>query len=490
MHKPTTLVILGFALLSGCTLAPRYERPAAPVSKAWPTSAMGSVATARAGATSPSAADLGWRDFFADPRLQQLVDLSLTNNRDLRVALLNVERSRAQYRIQRSDMFPSVDAMGSGARQRSPADLSPTGQALTASQYSVGLGVTAFELDLFGRVRSLTQQALEQYLATEEARRSAQLALVAAVATQYLTERAYDEQLVLARQTYETVQASLELTRRRFEQGSANELDVRTAEAQVQTARSNVASYVQLRAQAENALVVLVGQPLPAVLPAPRSLEAQALVAELPSGLPSDLLQRRPDIRQAEHTLRSANANIGASRAAFFPSISLTASGGTSSAELSGLFKNASGTWLFSPQINLPIFSGGRNRANLDVANVTKQIEVANYEKAIQIAFREVADALAARSTLDEQIAAQAARVAAEQKRFALTELRYRTGVDNYLVVLLAQQDLYSAQQTLIQSQLSRLSNYIALYKALGGGLQPRSRLTSSSDVAEHKTSS
>jgi multidrug efflux system outer membrane protein len=461
MHK-RLLLIPGLALLAGCTLAPHYERPAAPVAANWPQS--GAVGGTKA-------VDTGWRDFFADRRLQALIALALENNRDLRVAVLRVEQSRAQYRIQRSYLLPSIDATGSGTRQRTPADVSLTGQATTTSQYSVSAGVTSFELDLFGRVQSLKNQALEQYLATDEARRATQLTLVAEVATQYFTERAYAEQLALARQTLEAVQASYDLTVRRNEAGTTSELDLRTAEAQRQQAIANVAVYERQRAQAENALVELVGQPLPAGLPAAETLDRQSLLAGLAPGLPSELLQNRPDIRQAEHTLKAANANIGAARAAFFPSITLTASGGTSSAELSGLFKANSGAWSFAPQVSLPLFAAGRNRANLDVAQLDRRIEVAQYEKAIQTAFREVADALVAQVPLDAQIAAQQAQVAAERERQRLTDLRYQNGTDSYLTVLLAQQDFYSARQSLIEGQLLRLTNAINLYKALGGGL-------------------
>jgi multidrug efflux system outer membrane protein len=453
-------------LLAGCSLAPRYERPAAPVAREW---------SAGAETGSSSAAELGWRDVFGDPRLQALVALALENNRDLRVAALNVELTRAEYRIERATRLPAVDATAGATRQRLPADLSTTGHALTASSYTVGLGVTAFELDLFGRVRSLSDAALEQFLATEEARRSVHLSLVAEVASQYLAVRALDDEVALARRTLETVDSSFALTRRTFEAGRTSELDLRTAEAQVQTARFNLSSAQLQRARAEHALVLLVGQPLPPDLPAPQPLDAQAFLAELPSRLPSEVLLRRPDILAAEHALQSANAIIGAARAAFFPSISLTALGGTSSAELSGLFGAGQGTWTFMPQIHLPLFSGGALRASLDAAHLRKSIQVARYERAIQGAFREVADALVARAALDEQLEAQRARVEAEQRRYQLSDLRYRKGVDSYLGVLTAQRDLFAAQEILIQSRLARLANLVDLYRALGGGWRERS---------------
>jgi multidrug efflux system outer membrane protein len=453
--------------LDGCSLAPRYERPASPVAPEW-------GGPAQAAAAGPASADLGWRDVLGDPRLQALVALALENNRDLRVAALNVELTRAQFRIQRAGQLPSVSATASSTTQRVPADLSPTGQATQGTSWTVGAGVTAFELDLFGRVRSLSDAALEQYLATEEARRSAHLSLVAAVATQYLSERAAQDQVALARQTLETVEASYALTRRTYESGRTSELDLRTAESQVETARFNLAAAEQQRDQAANALVLLLGQALPPGLPPPLPLDAQAVVAELPAGLPSEVLVRRPDILAAEHALRSANASIGAARAAFFPSITLTAFGGTSSAELTHLFGSGSGIWSFSPRINLPIFQGGALRAGLDAAEVRKSIEVAQYERAIQGAFREVSDALVARGALDRQLAAERARVEAEQRRYQLSDVRYRKGVDSYLTVLTAQRDLFAAQQQLILSRLARLSNLVELYRALGGGWRER----------------
>lgn len=450
------------ALLAGCSLAPKYERPASPTATAYPV--LGDDGA------SASAADLGWRDFLGDARLRELVALALENNRDLRVAALNVERVRALYDIQRTALIPSLDATASGTRQRTPADLASGGAATTSSNYSVGLAVTAYELDFFGRVASLRDQVLATYLATDEARRSAQISLVAAVANQYFTVLAAEEQQALARQTLAAVDSSLGIVRSRREFGTASELDLATAEAQVQTARSNLAAAEQQRAQAANALDLLVGRALPDDLPASAPLSRDSLLADLPAGLPSDLLARRPDILAAEFTLQAANANIGVARAAFFPSVTLTAFGGTSSASLDGLFKSGSGAWSFTPQITVPIFAAGRNRATLKVAEIENRIEIANYEKTIQTAFREVADSLATRATIEDQLAAQTARVAAQQRRLELSDLRYQNGVDGYLAVLLAQQDLYASQQALIQTRLARLANLITLYKALGGG--------------------
>jgi multidrug efflux system outer membrane protein len=463
MTSPRSLAAAALLLGAGCSLAPRYERPDPPVASAW---------SAEAGATpgAAPASTLGWRDVFKDPRLQAIVALALENNRDLRVAALNVELTRAQYRIERADQLPSLGASGSATHRHVGDDLSVTGAPMTTTTWTVGLGVTAFELDFFGRVRSLSDAALEQFLATEEARRTAHLSLVAEVATQYLTLLALDDQVELARRTLEAVESSSSLARRTFEAGRTSELDVSTAEAQLQTARFNLSAAKLQRARAESTLLLLVGAPLPADLPSPQPLDAQELLADLPPGVPSEVLLRRPDVLSAEHALQSANAVIGAARAAFFPSISLTGFAGTSSAELSGLFGHGAGLWSFAPQLNLPIFAGGALRANLDASVVRKSIQVARYERAIQSAFREVSDALVAKASLDEQLEAQRARVAAEQKRYDLSELRYARGVDSYLGVLQAQRDLFTAQQLLIQSRLARLSNLILLYRALGGG--------------------
>jgi multidrug efflux system outer membrane protein len=342
------------------------------------------------------------------------------------------------------------------------------------SLYRVGVGVTAFELDLFGRVRSLSAAALEDYLATAEAQRGTHLALVAEVAAQYLAGRAADEQLALAEQTLGIVAEGVEMTRRLVEAGQRSDLDASTAQAQLAAARAALARARRECAQAENALVLLIGQPLPAGLPPPQPLEATALQAEIPVGLPSELLQRRPDLLAAEHSLKAANANIGAARAAFFPSISLTGFAGLASTALTGLFSGGALAWSFAPQVRMPLFTGGRTRAGVEIAEVRKRIEVARYERAIQVAFREVSDALVARAALDEQLEAQTARVAAEQRRFEISETRYRNGIESYLVVLAAQQDLFAAQQQLIDLRLARLVNVVSLYKALGGGWRER----------------
>ena len=478
------LLYSGWAVcaLAGCTMIPRYQRPAAPVAGRFPDGAD----------RSGDAADIGWRDFFADPRLKQLVALALENNRDLRVAALTVAQYQAEYRIQRSALFPTIDATANYTRSRSAGYTSgATGVATntaavgatslgsesttglngsTSNLFSVSVGTTSYEVDLFGRVRSLNQQALETYFSSDETRRSTQISLVAQVATQYLDLLEEQEQLALARQTLAAVQVQYDLNKRSFDAGADSELDVATANAQVQTARVQVFEYERLVDQAANYLSLLVGEPLPAGLPPGRSLAGQGTFAPVPSGLPSDLIARRPDILAAEDTLLAANANIGAARAAFFPVISLTASGGRTSVQLSQLFTPAAAVWSFAPQISLPIFNGGSNLATLDEAKVEKRIEVANYEKAIQTAFREVADALVARDRYNGEVSAQESLVAAEQRRYDLSNLRFRQGADNYLTVLTAQQDLYSAQTNLINTRTERLGNLITLYKALGGG--------------------
>jgi multidrug efflux system outer membrane protein len=440
-------------LLSGCTMMPKYQRPAAPVAAQYP----GMTATNKA-----DAADVAWTNFFEDERLKKLIELALGNNRDMRVAILNVEESRAEYRVTRSASFPTVD--GSGGYTRAHA------AGMTSDQWSASLGTTAYEVDLFGRVRSLNKQALEKYFATDEARRSEQISLVASVATEYFTLRETEQLLELSRQTLQTVLESYDLNEAMFNAGASSALDLRESEGQVQTAKINVTTYERQKAQAENYLTLLVGQPLPPDLPAPLPFTGTNLLAEIPAGLPSELLGQRPDILEAEHTLKAANANIGAARAAFFPTISLTASIGSSSSQLSQLFGSGTGVWSFSPQITVPIFTAGQNLADLDAAKVSKRIEVASYEKAIQTAFREVADALVGVSSYAQQLDEEAALVNAQQNRYDLANSRYRQGEDTYLNALTAQQDLFSAQQGLIQTQFNKLASQISLYQALGGG--------------------
>lgn len=453
--------VLFSVILAGCTLAPKYEKPAAPVSGSW--------SNGSAEATTNSTADIDWREFFEDPRLQELISIALKNNRDLRVAALRVEQTRAQYRIERAGLYPGVEGNASFERRKTSGRTVAFSGGQILDTYNVDVGA-AYELDLFGRVRSLKKEALEKYFATDEARKSVQMALVSQVATEYLTQLRLRQNKAIANQTLKTVQASYDLIKRRFDLGAASELDLRIAEGQVQAVRVNSADFLQRLAQSENALVVLIGQPLPSDLPPAKPFQEQQLLTDLPTGIPSDVLTRRPDILAAEHTLKAANADIGAARAAFFPRILLTGSAGTASAKLTDLFTTPSMTWSFSPQISVPIFDLGGTRGRLAVSKINKEIEIANYEKTIQTAFREVADALASRSILDEKLKAQKLLLESQQKRFDLTNARYEQGVDDYVDVLQAQRDLYAAQQDMVAYQAARLLNAISLYRSLGGG--------------------
>jgi multidrug efflux system outer membrane protein len=461
-----TLAVLLAAALAGCSLTPQLELPAAPVADAYPSE------TAQAASAAEYA---GWREFFPDQRLQTLIETALANNRDLRIAALRIEEARAQYGIQSADLLPNLNANVTGSRSRTPVSLAPSGRTGVNTSYQAGLGLAAFELDFFGRVRSLNEAALSQYLATEDARRAAQIALTAEVSRAYLAELAFAEQYDLARKTLESRTEAYRLAKQRFEVGASSALDLRQSEALLASTRAALATLARQRAQAANALALLIGKPL-ADLPAAQSLQEQNIVTDIPPGLPSDLLTRRPDIRAAEHRLRAANANIGAARAAFFPRISLTGSVGSASNELSGLFEGGSRSWTFLPQLVMPIFDAGRNSANLNLAEARKNIAVAEYEKTIQTAFREVADALVARAAVDEQIAAQQAVVDAQAERLKLAELRYRNGVASSLEVLDAQRELFAAEQSLVQTRLLRLTNAVDLYRALGGGLNETTR--------------
>ena len=471
-----SLIAAAVALFAaGCTMAPKYERPAAPVDQTFPTGGIYDKQPDATSSAAPSgtaqakpAVDIGWRDFFVDARLQEIVAIALKNNRDLRVSMLNVAAARSQYQITRAELLPTLDAVGSQTKSRTPKDLSLFGQTIS-NQYSVGVNAS-WEIDFFGRIQSLKDQALEQYFALAETRKAAEISLVSQVADQYLTMLSDDDQLTVTRNTLKTAQESYRITKLQFDNGVGTELDVTQSEGILQQAASNLQSQLRLRAQAENALVLLIGEPLPADLPSGLPLDSQNLLADIPAGLPSDLLVRRPDIASAEHSLLAANANIGAARAAFFPKISLTGSFGTLAPSLGTLFKPGSAAWSFAPQISIPIFEGGTNLANLDLAQIQKRIDIANYEKAIQTAFREVADGLAARGTYDEQIKALERFVKSQARGLELSDMRYRNGVDNYLSVLTAQTNLYTAQQLLITARLNRVTNLVDLYRELGGG--------------------
>ncbi len=473
-HLSTALLVAG--VLTGCSLAPTYERPQAPIETAYPADANGQPEL--------DAASLGWRQFFPDQRLQALITAALENNRDLRTAALNIEAAHAQYNITSADRLPNINIDANASRSRLSASQSRIGEPVIGNSYQVGLSMTSFELDFFGRVRSLSDAALATYLATEEARKSMQISLIAQVAQAYLAERSDAEQLKLAQQTLKSRQADLDLAQKRFDVGASSALDLRLSETLVHSARTSVATLERERAQAENALTLLVGKKV-ADLPPAEDLSQQNIVTDIPAGLPSELLTRRPDIQSAEQQLIAANANIGAARAAFFPNISLTAAFGSASDVLSGLFESGSGNWSFGPQITLPIFNAGRNRANLTLAEVRKNIAVANYEKTIQTAFREVADALAARGSLDEQITAQEAFLKAQQERLDLTNLRYENGIASSLDQLDAERELFSAQQALIQTRQLRLNNAIDLYRSLGGGLNETTVIATNAAPAE-----
>lgn len=461
MMKQLTLAMLAAGLLCACSLAPTYQQPQAPVASAYPT---------QANEKTGDASTIGWHEFFPDPRLQALIATALEHNRDLRTAALRIEEARAQYNVQSADLLPNLNATANGSRARTPGRVSLTGLPIVTSNYQVGFSIPSFELDFFGRVRSLNDAALAQYLATEEAGRAAKISLVAEVAKAYLTERSLAEQYELARQTLESRESAYRLAKQRFDVGAASALDLKQNEILTQTARTSLATLARQHAQAINALTLLVGKPLER-LPPEHSLAEQNIITDIPAGMPSDLLVRRPDIRAAEQRLKAANANIGAARAAFFPRISLTANIGLASTELSQLFDASSRAWTFSPQIAQPIFDAGRNSGNLTLAEVRKSIAIADYEKTIQTAFREVADALDARAMLDEQIDAQRAVQDAQAERLRLADLRYKSGVASSLDVLDAQRELFSAQQSLIQARQLKLTNAIDLYRALGGGL-------------------
>lgn len=468
-HLTRLLPLVLVSALAGCTFIPEYTRPEAPIAADWPIPPGGEgVRTDTATAT--PAASVGWRQFFLDEELQQLIALALENNRNLRTAILNIEAARAQYNIQRAELAPSVGAGASGVRQRTPGDLSPSGQSTIASQYQVGVSMPTFEIDLFGRIRSLSQAALAQYLATEEARRNVQITLIAQVAETWLNLYAIEAQLELTRRTLESRQQSYDLVDARVKAGVASTLELNQAQTLLDSARSNLHALQRTREQARNALTLLTGVATLPPLNSDRLQRDSRILADIPAGLPSQVLLSRPDVLSAEQRLIAANANIGAARAAFFPNISLTALFGTASAQLSGLFHSGSLAWNFSPTITMPIFTSGSLRSQLELAEVRRNIAVAEYEQTIQQAFREVADALAGTATYARQIEAEESLVDAAQRSLDLARLRYESGVDSFLQVQDAQRTLYSAQQQLVQTKLAELQNRVALYKALGGG--------------------
>ncbi|MCZ2497330.1 efflux transporter outer membrane subunit [Xylophilus sp. Kf1] len=455
---------------TGCTnLAPRYEQPAAPIADGWKANTV-----PVAGAWALSAPDLSYQDFFVDDRLRRVVALALDNNRDLRVAALNIERARAQYAIQRASLLPAINATGSATRTRTPQDLTANGRSTTLNTLNANVGLVSYEIDFFGRIANLGDAALQAYLSLDETRRSVQISLLSDVANAWLALAADQRRLRLAQETLRSQQASYDLTAKAREVGNESGLTLAQARTTVDSARSDVAAYTRAAAQDRNALTLLVGSAVPeALLPAvDEGLKTVTALVDVPAGLPSELLQKRPDVLAAEHTLLAANANIGAARAAFFPRISLTGSAGSGSRELGDLFNTGNGAWTFSPQIVLPIFSGGALQAGLDVARVTRDINVAQYEKSVQTAFREVSDALDARATLGEQLDAQRSLRDASATAYRLSQARYRTGVDSYLDTLVTQRAFYAAGQTLITLELAEQANRLQLYRTMGGGWQ------------------
>ena len=460
------LLILGlFICLSACSLAPKYTRPKAPIPDKWPQGDVYKKAGVHPGTS--TAVELRWDKFFIHKNLQEIIKTALSNNRDLRLAALNVEKARALYGVQRAELYPVVDATASRSKQHMP-DIYGFGRGLTLKQYRVDMGISSWEIDFFGRIRSLKKKALEEYFATDQARRSAQISLISEVARVYLTLAADRENLKLSQSTLKTQQGIYNLIRRQYKVGVANELDLSRAQTQVDTARGDVAYYMRLVAQDQNALNLLAGSPVPENL-LPADLKSITPPKDISPGLSSKVLLRRPDIMEAEHRLKAAYAYIGAARAAFFPRISLTTSVGTASDELSGLFSPGSKAWQFVSQVAMPIFDA-RTWAAYRVSKAERKIALTQYEKTIQVAFREVADTLAVRGTVDEQLAAEQSLVDALAKTYRLSTERYHNGIDSYLSVLDAQRSRYAAQQRLTSLYLARLANQVSLYAVLGGG--------------------
>jgi multidrug efflux system outer membrane protein len=460
----TSLLLPCILCLASCSLAPTYQRPAAPVPERWPQSEAYRPQQGVEAAPMPA-----WRTLFNDARLRSLIGLALQNNRDLRVAVLTIEKARAQYRVSAAANLPAVSLDASSSAARTPASVSVLGVEGTARRNDLNIGITAFELDLFGRVSSLKDAALARYLATEQARRSQELSLIAEVASAYLTLAADQLRLNLARDTLNSQEASYRLTEARWQSGAAPQLDVFQAATSVQAARADGALYKTRVAQDMNALTLLTGASLPADLLPPAELSAINALPPIPSQTPSTVLQQRPDVMQAEQVLQAANADVGSARAAFFPRIALTAAAGVASDDLAGLFRGGAQAWTLSPSISLPLFDGGANRAGLDVAKAQLAIEVAHYEKTVQTAFREVADALAEAGTLDERRQAQDAQAQASERAYQIYQGRYRGGADTYVNVLIAQRSMYLAQQQQISVRLAEQLNRVTLYKVLGG---------------------
>ena len=458
--------LLGILAVSGCSLAPQHEMPSPSIPSSYSAVIGGRSEINLEGRVAP---EVSWRAYFVDPYLQNLIALALENSRDLRGAVLRAEEARASYGIQRAEQFPSIAARADGSRSRTPADLSITGRSEISSQYQVGLGLAAWELDFWGRVRNLKEAALANYLATDEARRAATIGLITQVADAYLVLRELDERTVLARQTVASREESFRIFKRRYEVGAIARMDLVQVETLLHQAQTLAAQLEQARAAQAHGLALLLGVSLPSI-PEGMPLDDAAVLHDLRVGLPSDLLLQRPDVAAAEYQLRAAHANIGAARAAFFPRITLVGSFGTASAELNGLFDSGSRSWSFLPSLSVPIFDAGRNRASLDLAEVRRDTAIANYEKTVQVAFRDVSDALSASHWLTRQVDIQRATLAAQAEREHLARLRYDNGSAPYIEVLDAQRELLAAQQQLVQTRRALLSSRVSLYAALGGG--------------------
>lgn len=470
---PAFLALAAVAMLGGCNLAPKYARPAPAVP---PTLAQDAGASRLAPTDAPDISRIGWRDFFLDERLRRVIEIGLDNNQDLRLAAANVLQARAQYRVQRAELLPAVNANGTGTYTNT-ASLAASGSSAGAGTadiqyFTANVGISSFEIDLFGRIRNLSKAALEQYFATEEAQRAARVTLIGEIASAWLTLASDRDQLAIAQRTLTAFEQSLELTRAQFRIGVASELESQQAETSYQSARNDIATLRTRIAQDVNALQLLTGAPLADDLLPEGLADRPVAIDMLPGDLSSAVLLRRPDVLQAEHQLIAQNANIGAARAAFFPSISLTATAGAISPALGSLFGSNTGTYTVSPSVSMPLFDFGRNKSNLDSARALREGAVASYQKAIQTAFREVSDALAQRGTIDEQIAAQTARAKAAETAAKLSDARYRAGVESFLTALDSQRSAYSAEQELVTTRLGRANNLVTLYRTLGGGLK------------------
>lgn len=455
------------AALAGCSFTPEYQQPISPV-----PADIGRAPDSEAPevAIPEGYTPAGWRHVFVDPQLQQLISAALEQNRDLREAVLNVEAARAQYRIQRSALLPDVGIMAESARQRVPADLSATGQSMMQSQYGAG-AQASYEVDFFGRLRGLSEEAQQRYLATEAAQRSAHISLVGEVAGAYLGWVVDAQLLELAQQTQRTREQTVELVQRQYEVGVATQLDLSQARGALHDARNNTANFARLVEQDINALQWLTGSSEPLVLgTAPADARSVVKLADVPARLPSEVLLHRPDVVAAEHEIRAANGNIGAARAAFFPRIVMTGSAGTASADLSGLFSGGSGVWSFLPRLDLPVFDFGSRQANLDLARVQREVRINRYERAIQTGFREVADALTARTRYVEQLEALVDLVEEADRTHTLSVHRYESGLDSFLQVLDAQRTLFNARRALLATRLQQQLNLVQLYRSLGGG--------------------